>query len=111
MKVSEQLDLAADMIQQHGWGKGVNSWQASRGAGLCIEGGIAAATGTGFRLDVLYRCPAYRAVMDYLGRDAYMPLYVWNDDEARDEQQVVETLRAAAAVERTKEAIPAEVAS
>lgn len=121
MKVSEQLDLAADMIQQHGWTRGGSGWDNERGAGLCLEGGIAAAVGIkllGVRPGAfakgrrdLTTCPAYQAVEEYLYPHGGVALWAWNDHPDTTAEQVIETLRAAAAVERTKEAIPAEVAS
>lgn len=60
--------------------------------------------------EVLASCPAYRAVYDYLEIKSgdYMTdrLYSWNDALSDDSQdRVIEVLRAAAVVERTKEAL------
>ena len=122
-KTSEVLDLAADVIEQRGWITG--SWNNTRqGAPVCIEGGIAAALGIEVDLggygttedyEAFTACPAYQAVMSYLDLRAEDSdaLWHWNDkyrhdgDEgarpARSKEQVVEVLRAAAAVERAKE--------
>lgn len=104
---SEVLDLAADAIQMAGWGKGPASWDLDNGQGLCIEGAIGAVIGIeqgtfGLRRSELTACPAYRAMRAYLESPV---LYVWNDMVAKSEEDVVAALRAAAAVERTKEAV------
>jgi len=126
MKTSEVLDLAADVIEQRGWT--IGTWNNTmENAPVCIEGGIAAALGITIDLggtpdDGVYTCfttcPAYVAVQDYLGVNAL--LYSWNDDltavarwedgaiveppqYAHTQAEVIETLRAAAAVERAKE--------
>jgi hypothetical protein len=119
-KTSEILDLAADVVEQRGWTTG--SWNnAVEGAPVCIEGGIAAAMGWEVNLGVCgnetYRefqaCPAYVAVKEYLGITGEY-LYFWNDAvavegtefvSAHSQQEVIEVLRAAAAVERAKEAV------
>lgn len=100
---SVTLDLAADAIQMAGWGQGPDSWRDSNG--LCLEGGIMAAVGipagkAGWA-DALTNCPAYRAMSEYL---AVSEVWTWNDAEGRTQQEVIEVLRAAAAVERVKEA-------
>lgn len=128
-KVSEVLDLAADVVEQRGWITGV--WNNTReDAPVCIEGAIAAALGIEEDLgsqagtgpyQEFETCPAYRAVQEYLEfEEVDSPLYFWNDavvspavwedgEEvspvvlAHSQQEVVETLRAAAAVERAKE--------
>lgn len=119
LKTSEVLDLAADVVEQRGWTTG--TWNNTReGAPVCIEGGIAAAIGLGFNLgevgDAEYQafrqCPAYVAVSEYLGIEEGF-LYSWNDDvlradeneivHAHSQAEVIEVLRAAAAVERAKE--------
>jgi len=125
VETSEVLDLAADEIERRGWQRG-GGWLSPISLdtdAVCLEGGIIAAIG--LRLDEndpsdhkftpLLTCPAYRAVTEYLGRiPAYVrpdgsgfegqPLYYWNDDEAADAEHVIATLRAAAAVERAREA-------
>ena len=119
-KTSEVLDLAADVIEQRGWITG--SWNNTRqGAPVCIEGGIAAALGIEVDLggsdeaayDSFTSCPAYTAVREYLGIHDDDLLYGWNDEvasyaegvvqHAHTQEEVVEVLRAAAAVERAKE--------
>lgn len=108
---SEVLDLAADAIQMAGWGTGADCWTPDRGTGLCIEGGIAAVADIKTFQDPAYgaiplrgsleSCPAYVAVREYL--DFYDDLYKWNDRPERTAEEVIGVLRAAAAVERTKE--------
>lgn len=109
MRTSEILDLAADKIQQQGWTKGSAGWPGipehkGEGSKLCLEGGIMAAMGVvwdpGSGREVFTHCPAYAAVQEYL---EWGPLYAWNDSYATGEAQVIEVLRAAAAVERAKE--------
>ena len=110
MLTSEVLDLAADKVQEHGWRQG-DGWE-DRGAGLCLEGGIAAAVGGLYYTDgqmagylntsALTRCPAYKAVQGY--RETDRDLWLWNDVRGRTQEDVIAVLRAAAAVERAKEA-------
>jgi hypothetical protein len=115
MKTSEVLDLAADEIESRGWTRGTG-WNFDDHAPLCLEGGIMAAMGIRLPkeadwgnsvLESLATCPAYKAVADYLNYDKH--LWMWNDDlvifSTTPAQQVVETLRAAAAVERAREAV------
>jgi hypothetical protein len=104
MKTSEVLDLAADMIEKRGWVQGTEGW-GGVSAPLCLEGGILAALGhpafVGITHKEMWACPAYRAVQDYLEYDR--ELWWWNDTYGRTKEEVIEVLRAAAAVERTKE--------
>jgi hypothetical protein len=59
----------------------------------------------------LTRCSAYKAVQEYLEIDR--DLWRWNDMSERTQEDVIAVLRAAAAVERAKEAAyaPVEVAA
>ena len=123
--LSEQLEQAADLIEQHGWGKGEDSWypDADRdgypSGGLCIEGALLAVTGDQFGVSNLIACPLYDAVYEYLlkhderwvgavcnqlfAEEVYLPrLFVWNDDYA-SEQEVLDALRGAAKEQRMKE--------
>lgn len=115
---SEVLYRAADLIEERGWQKGGDGWVGGASDPLCLEGGIQAAAGISdnFLVD---RCPAYRAVFDYLGAEACtlrykeytsrIRLYVWNDASARTADEVIATLRAAAVIEAAKENTPAYV--
>lgn len=113
MKTSEILDLAADKIQEVGWGQGPATWENTGGKGLCLEGGILAAMGVDVLAEPDRSCPAMRAVKDYLGeRLTYTPPegtpytrepWGWNDEDGRTAEEVIGVLRAAAAVERAKE--------
>jgi hypothetical protein len=114
MPTSEVLDLAADKIQERGWvtirdcDDFQDPWKGS-GTGLCLEGGIMAAAGVVDSHEVL-ACPAYEAVWDYLTTDNRWGvrrnrLYDWNDTPGRTADEVIEVLRAAAMVERAKEAV------
>lgn len=113
---SAVLDAAADAIQMAGWttanltAPDGDPWGREAGAPMCLEGGIMAAAGIPESFMVA-ACPAYRAVWDYLdGADSWanVPdqsrLYDWNDAPGRTAEEVIEVLRAAAAVERVKEA-------
>lgn len=114
MKVSEQIDTAADLIERYGWGTIV--WGLGDGDGpLCIEGGLAVAGGI-VSQDEAGSCPAALAVCDYLGitLGERSRLYNWNDqtgvfsaarsgEPVRTQEEVVEVLRAAAMVEFAKE--------
>lgn len=95
MFTSEILDLAADAIQREGWAR------AEDPTGLCIVQSVYRAGADSRAREVLL------AVEEYLDwnflRDGY--IWQWNDTVARDEQHVVEVLRAAAAVERAKESL------
>jgi hypothetical protein len=120
LRTSEVLHLAADHIHGQSWIVGCTGWgegiEGGESTGLCIEGGIAAALGLSLTLDAFkdgsYRalatCPAYRAVADYLidkgeflGADS--KLWRWNDKPDRTASEVIETLRAAAAIEAARE--------
>jgi len=119
LRTSEVLHRAADLIEKRGWTQGSGGWGDSPGSStLCIEGGIAAAVGVtnpaGFARNAFRDCPAYRAVADYLAPQVSASpfvakafhkdgIYVWNDDADRTASEVVEVLRAAAAIEAAKE--------
>ena len=105
LKTSEVLDLAADLIQERGWTTGSYGWPLweESMAPLCLEGGIMAALGFASMSpdnEAFRSCPAYWAVQDYLDTDG--PLWLWND-AGHTAAEVIEVLRAAAAVERVKE--------
>jgi hypothetical protein len=118
MKTSEILNAAADEIEVRGWSDYTtnNSWGFGSATGpVCLEGGILAAMG--FKMEqpwgeailskefeALETCPAYEAVMEYLGREKGQPLWSWNDSVSRTKEEVFEVLRAAAVVEAAKEA-------
>lgn len=110
MKVSEQLNLAADLIQTRGWVWGVNGWNTDGTGPLCLEGAIAAATGISMDASAHSRdrffsnCPAYRAVDQYLDDDLQgeREPWEWNDDQPNG-TRVIEVLRAAAAIEAARE--------
>lgn len=107
MLTSEVLDLAADKIRERGWTQGLGGWPGwGPDDALCLEGGIMAALGYDEETpERLYRgCPAFGAVRDYLGLGDDF-LFPWNDASGRTQQEVIEVLRAAAAVERAKEAV------
>lgn len=112
LKTSELLDRAADLIQERGWTQGPLGWGYYDKSGpLCLEGGILAAYGLDRQdSETIAQCPAYKAVKEYLGDRLYgltdfvsWELWVWNDSAIRTKDEVIEVLRAAAAVERTKE--------
>ena len=119
--VSDTLNTAADLIQIRGWGQGPSTWgDAEAQSRLCIEGAIIAAAGIPMMdlsdLDIsptprrrdLESCPAYQAVVDYLQfKGAF--LFTWNDQAGRTQEQVIETLRAAAVIEEDKERKASEV--
>ena len=103
---SDQLDLAADEIQRRGWTKGTSGWRIGDGP-VCIEGAIVAVVGenTEFPLSSVERCPAYAAVREFIGMTEGERLWMYNDHIASSAEEVVAVLRAAAAVERAKEAV------
>lgn len=110
LKTSEVLDLAADAIQMAGWATANTSedpWGEHVLDGpLCLEGGIMAAAGVRHR--ELRSCPAYIAVREYLApfvTDFDSCPWYFNDSIAETADDVIAVLRAAAAVERTKEAV------
>ena len=112
MPTSEVLNRAADLIEERGWTQG-DGWvlrESTPDAPLCLEGGIQAATGLvgQDRLDALWACPAWTAVADYLDT---LNVYGWNDRAGRTASEVVEVLRACAAIEASREREPAEVSA
>lgn len=115
MNTSEVLYRAADLIEERGWGQGADTW-ADHGQGLCLEGGILAASGAdlGFTDPEFLGCPAYRSVLRYLedrfafefSRVQYAGdprLWDWNDEKGRTAAEVIEVLRAAAVIEAARE--------
>ena len=107
VRTSETINLAADYIQQHGWAQG-KGWSSEPGEPTCIEGALEAVGGGVAK----WQCPAWQAVADYIkgkpdvrfselnGRPM---VWVWNDAFGRDVSEVIETLRAAAAIEQARE--------
>ena len=115
---SDVLNKAADLIEERGWGSGPEAWDGEDGSGLCIEGAILAALGISIdaRSTVLWTCPAYVAVADYLDRprraaEYGRDLWKWNDEDNRTASEVIEVLRACAVIEASRERSAAEVAS
>lgn len=112
---SEVLNLAADLIQQRGWGTGPASMVGANG--LCIMGAINAATIGRTPGDEGYEladtCPAGQAVHAYLDTaDLEMDsLWQWNDTSATDAAEVIEVLRAVAVIEAARESAPVEVSA
>ncbi len=121
---SEVLHRAADLIQEHGWGRGSDSMFAKDG--LCFMGGIHGATFGCFRDDYLAaaECPAGRAVYRYLNLVVGDPDagWEWNDasrldvntrsvEPIRTASEVIEVLRAAAAIEQARESDVAPLAT
>jgi hypothetical protein len=114
MKTSDVLNEAADLIQQRGWTQGIFGWgDIDPNSGLCLEGGIAAASGIGMIHDTstldtpsIKACPAYKAVAAYLdmgGPFCRGALWTWNDAVDRTAAEVIEVLRAAAVIEAARE--------
>jgi hypothetical protein len=103
------LDRAADLIEEHGWGKGFETWDTKAGEGLCIEGAILEALGATSDFPNTYlanTCAAGLAVREYLkmGPMSFAnALWHWNDVNAESQEQVVSVLRGAAAAERAKD--------
>lgn len=116
MKTSEVLNLAADAIERRGWAQGgdnpgavMEPWgDTEPDAPVCLEGGIMAAMGVGIesrKQEWFDSCPAYRAMREYLRPQLrhYPRLYMWNDQDGRTKEEVIEALRAAALIEQAKE--------
>lgn len=117
MRTSEVLHTAADLIERQGWTTGTSGWPGyGTGSALCLEGGIIAALGMTFRdirergiRQALWDCPAYQAVEGYTntpragdsGTDGR--LWRFNDKIGRTASEVIEVLRAAAAIEAARE--------
>lgn len=107
MPTSEVLNLAADYIQAFGWKQG-GGWASLHGQPTCAEGAMGLVTTADF---AGFHCKqaAKFAVQDYLSlatQPQHLParfLWVWNDCYAESAEQVIEVLRAAAAIERAKE--------
>lgn len=110
MRTSEILNKAADQIQARGWTQ-VFGWNTCDRTPLCLEGGIQAAMGLRHassmldEYDLFRTCPAYRAVVSYLGQDGnqIFMAYDYNDAPGRTKAEVIEVLRAAAVIEEAKE--------
>lgn len=115
MRVSEQLDLAADVIERRGWvgtpsplkeiEAGFDPWGLDGVSPVCIEGAIIAVHGVD-EFTTTYavtKCAAYAAVSRYLDLRPGSRLFNWNDAKGRTKEEVVVALRGAAAVERAKE--------
>lgn len=120
MRTSEVLNAAADLIEQNEWTQREGWYGQPHAQGVCLEGGIMAAMGyrwldlieptpDGEGWDPIYdgllKCPAYKAVEEYLG-DRLVPgdrLYNWNDVTGRTKEEVIEVLRATALLEAAKE--------
>lgn len=128
MRLSEQLNTAADTIETRGWTKGVQGWGFNPGWGdrpLCIEGGLLAASSEVYQIAMTQsltmvdgsmtttmslgedylrftQCPLYQAVREYLDMPKGSLLHGWNDTLA-DQDRVIEVLRGAALVEAAKE--------
>lgn len=106
MTLSEQLDAAADLIEERGWIKGPAGWGYHRDGGLCIEGAILGVLNTTWSArgeETLLSCPMYKAVADFVNLDEGMRLYTWNDYHAISQNHVVAVLRTTAALERLAE--------
>lgn len=113
MPTSEVLHLAADAIEKRGWTRGGpegsdDPW-GLHGGPVCIEGAIQAASGVGHTPE-FYFCPAYEAVIEHLDLHPFpkvgpvmQGLWQWNDSRQRTSAEVIEVLRAAAAVEQARE--------
>ena len=106
MKVSETLNKAADLIEERGWAQGSAGWAESE-SGLCLEGGIQAATGMLSHTGIT-ECSAYRAVWNHLRTDSRWGffrtnLFDWNDVGGRTANEVIEVLRACALIESARE--------
>jgi hypothetical protein len=119
METSEVLNRAADLIQERGWGQGSDTWTVA-GDGLCIEGAIAAVAEIPTMVcgrivapsrPALEACPAYRAVAEHLAERHHDSLWRWNDHRTRTADEVIEVLRAAAAIEHAREAAGVEVSA
>lgn len=117
MLTSETLNRAADEIERRGWrgwGSSGDSWGggASSNEPVCLEGGILAAMGLSTEPSPIdgyvvapegfVYCPAMNAVRDYLGNNQRP--FTFNDAEGRTQAEVIEVLRAAAAIEQAREA-------
>ena len=123
MNTSEVLNRAADLIEERGWRQGPAGWDDREGSRLCLEGGILAAIGSSFESIDLHEwfmgCPAYAAVANYLempsGRDVpghdNRAIWRFNDEFGRTQAEVVETLRACAVIEASREREAAEVSA
>ena len=108
------LHRAADLIEERGWTQatagdpGADPWGGGSGsaAPVCIEGGILAALGVDTEGDLppldFIHCTAYKAVQTYLGLPDSELVFHWNDETGRTASEVIETLRAAAAIEQAR---------
>jgi len=125
MLTSEILNRAADLIEERGWTVGDWGLGDDHSMPLCLEGGIAVASGNNLIGSVLLeKCPAARAVHEYLLLADDEQLWEWNDrsmsycarvgvpfggSDDRTAADVIEVLRAAAVVEQAREAERAQL--
>lgn len=124
MNTSEVLDRAADEIERRGWSQGTGWFPRSdESTPVCAEGALrlACGFGGGVGLDgAWFDLASKRAACDALSAyltdrfpecinqvtGAVIP-FSWNDARSRTQAEVIEVLRAAAMVERTREAVMA----
>lgn len=98
LPTSEVLHLAADAIERDGW------WHPDRLARgkaqpLCASNAIVKAAGVPY-------CGAHVALVAYLSGTAAGPvrtIFDWNDAPGRTAAEVIEVLRATAAIEASRE--------
>ena len=132
--VSEVLDLAADDIERNGWAWGPMGMSVD--GPHCILGAIGSVSGvepltigpgteyaySAYNMHLAGTTAAAQALVDYFGGadqleglPAYTVVYRWNDKLGRQQHEVVEALRAAAAVQRAYETedqpLPLDVAA
>lgn len=126
MNISDQLDKAADIIEEHGWTTGEDGWTNGAGNGYCLEGAIFAAAGHKFTQPSCYdavaakasalteSCPLYAVVHEYLlrrdlrrdRRDRQLygaRLCAWNDEFGESQANIVAILRAVALIQKARE--------
>lgn len=117
---AQTLNKAADLIEERGWGRG-NVGMVVDGP-HCLEGAIQAAAGGSTYVNwhaplaqsdppigaerydyaVPSLCPATQAVKDYLADRGVRRPFEWNDQKGRTAAEVIEVLRAAAAIEQSR---------
>lgn len=117
--LDEQLELAADLIEERGHTTGGDGWPYpdDTTSQLCFEGGLMAALeiDTYFLSEAraaMMACPAYRAVRQYMVAHEMLgsnqQTYQWNDgsrfagDSPRTADEVTSLLRTVAKEERVK---------
>jgi hypothetical protein len=90
--VQENLLAAADLLEAKGW---IRDALGDDERGYCVVGALAKVSGRS-PISVIIGTPEARLLHTHLRLPAWQALAIWNNRIARDKEEVVSTLRAAA---------------